>query len=140
MGQVLFLEANNPKEMDMLTSGSLCGFVTTRDYDHARAFYEQKLGFQFVSVDQYALVMRAGENSIRIGKIPDFAPVARTVLGWDVQDIEAVVAWLQGRGVVLEQYPFIQDKERGIWTAPTGDRIAWFKDLDGNVLSVAQHV
>lgn len=123
----------------MLALGKICGFVMTQDYDRARAFYEGKLGFQFVSVDQYALVMKAGENSIRIGRIPDFAPVERTVLGWDVNDIEAVVKWLENRGVAFEKYPFIQDQERGIWTAPSGDRVAWFKDPDGNVLSVAQH-
>jgi len=50
-----------------------------------------------------------------------------------------VVSWLGARGVVFEKYPFVEDKERGIWTAPGGDRVAWFKDPDGNVLSVAQH-
>jgi catechol 2,3-dioxygenase-like lactoylglutathione lyase family enzyme len=123
----------------MLASGKICGFVTTRDYDRARAFYGEKLGFEFVSVDPYALVMKAGANAIRIAKIPDFTPLERTVLGWDVQDIEAVVAWLEKRGVAFEKYPFVQDQERGIWTAPGGDRVAWFKDPDGNVLSVAQH-
>jgi hypothetical protein len=48
--------------------------------------------------------------------------------------------WLQGRGVEFQKYPFIQDQELGIWTAPTGDKVAWFKDPDGNVLSVSQHV
>ena len=125
--------------MNMLASGKMCGFVMTRDYDEARAFYEDKLGFEFVSVDQYALVMRAGENAIRIGKAADFAPVERTVLGWEVRNIEGVVAWLEERGVVFEKYPFVQDREHGIWTAPTGDRVAWFKDPAGNILSVAQH-
>ncbi len=124
----------------MLASGRICGFVTTRDYDQARVFYETKLGFQFVSVDPYGLAMKAGAHSIRIVKITDFAPVQRTVLGWDVDDIEAIVSWLEKRGVGFEKYPFAQDQVHGIWTAPTGDRIAWFKDPDGNVLSVAQHV
>ena len=52
----------------MLASGKLVGFLLTKDYDQARAFFEGKLGFQFVSVDQYALVMRAGGTSIRITK------------------------------------------------------------------------
>jgi hypothetical protein len=41
--------------------------------------------------------------------------------------------------VICEKYPFVQDRERGIWTAPNGDKVAWFKDPDGNVLSVSQH-
>jgi len=61
------------------------------------------------------------------------------VLGWEVSNIQEVVKWLQKRGVVFEKYPFVQDKELGIWTAPTGDKVAWFKDPDGNVLSVSQH-
>jgi hypothetical protein len=99
----------------MLASCKMVGFVPARDSQKAREFYE--------------------------GKVPkDFAPVAFTILGWEVQDIEAVVAWLKGRGVAFEKYPFIQDPELGIWTAPGGDKVAWFKDPDGNVLSVAQHV
>ena len=124
----------------MLSSAKMMGFVLTKDYDKARAFYEGKLGLQFVSHDQFALALRAGQNMMRISKIPNFTPLQSTVLGWEVQDIEAVVAWLQKRGVEFEKYPFVQDKERGIWTAPGGDRVAWFKDPDGNVLSVSQQV
>jgi catechol 2,3-dioxygenase-like lactoylglutathione lyase family enzyme len=125
----------------MLASSKMVSFVPTRDSQKAREFYEGKLGFQFVSDDPFALVVRAGDNKIRVAKVPkDFAPVAFTILGWEVQDIEAVVAWLKGRGVAFEKYPFIQDPELGIWTAPGGDKVAWFKDPDGNVLSVAQQL
>jgi len=123
----------------MLESGNIIGFIATNDYEEARAFYESKLGFQFVSLDQWALVMSTGKNMIRIVKIKGFTPAQYTVLGWEVENIEAIVAWLRERGVSLEEYPFIQDRELLIWTAPTGDKIAWFKDPDGNVLSVSQH-
>ena len=123
----------------MLTTGKMTGFVLTKDYENARAFYEGKLGFAFVSHDQYALVMQAGENRIRIVRMPDFTPLRSTVLGWQVGDLDAVVSWLIGRGVEMEKYPWVQDKERGIWTTPNGDKVAWFKDPDGNVLGVSQH-
>jgi catechol 2,3-dioxygenase-like lactoylglutathione lyase family enzyme len=123
----------------MLASGKLVGFVATTDYDKARQFYEGKLGFDFVSLDQYALVMRAGSHTIRISKLPNFTPRQGTVLGWEVQDIEATATWLRDRGVTLEKYPFIQDQELRIWTTPGGDRVAWFKDPDGNILSIGQH-
>jgi len=123
----------------MLTTGKMVGFVLTKDYEQARAFYEGKLGFTFVDLNQFALVMRAGENMIRIVKMSDFAPLRSTVLGWEVGDVEAVVTWLAGRGVETEKYPWVQDKERGIWTTPGGDKVAWFKDPDGNVLSASQH-
>jgi catechol 2,3-dioxygenase-like lactoylglutathione lyase family enzyme len=123
----------------MLASGKVMGFVPTKDSAKARSFYEEKLGFQFVSDDMFALVMRAGETMIRIAKAKDFTPAQYTVLGWEVSNIEEMVAWLQKRGVAFEKYPWVQDKS-GIWTAPGGDKVAWFKDPDGNVLSVSQHV
>ena len=123
----------------MLSSSKLIGFVPTKDSQKARAFYEGKLGFQFVSDDQFALMMRAGETMIRIAKAKDFTPAPYTVLGWEVRDIEAIVRWLTQRGVVFEKYPFVQDRELGIWTTPGGDKVAWFKDADGNILSVSQH-
>ena len=123
----------------MLASGKMIGFVPTKDAQKARTFYEGKLGFQFVSDDPFALVVRAGESTIRVAKAQDFTPAPYTVLGWEVKDIEAVVRWLQKQGVACEKYPFIEDRELGIWTAPSGDKVAWFKDPDGNVLSVGQH-
>lgn len=123
----------------MLGSCKMVGFVMTKDYEKARAFYEGKLGFEFVSLDQFALVMKTEQNTIRISKIADFTPLRSTVLGWEVKDIVAVAKWLVGRGVELDKYPFAQDKELGIWSAPGGARVAWFKDPDGNVLGVGQH-
>ena len=123
----------------MLASGKMVGFVPTKDYDKARAFYEGKLEFEFVSLDQYALVMSVGGHRIRIARVPNFTPLQGTILGWEVKNIETVVIWLRDRGVPSEKYPFVQDRELGIWTTPNGDKVAWFKDPDGNVLSVSQH-
>jgi catechol 2,3-dioxygenase-like lactoylglutathione lyase family enzyme len=123
----------------MLAASKLVGFVPTQDSARAREFYEGKLGFQFVSDDPFALVMRAGDHMVRIAKAKDFTPAPYTVLGWEVEDIEAMVKWLTERGVVFEKYPFVQDQTLGIWTTPNRDKVAWFKDPDGNVLSVSQH-
>ena len=123
----------------MLASGKMVGFVPTKDYDKARAFYGGKLEFEFVSLDQYALVMSVGGHRIRIAKVPNFTPLQGTILGWEVKNIETVVTWLRDRGVPSEKYPFAQDRELGIWTAPNGDKVAWFKDPDGNILGVSQH-
>ena len=123
----------------MLAASKLIGFVPTKDSKRSREFYEGKLGFQFVSDDQFALVMQAGESMIRIAKAGNFTPAQYTVMGWEVNDIDAMVKWLNGRGVVFEKYPFVQDQKLGIWTTPNGDKVAWFKDPDGNVLSLSQH-
>ena len=124
----------------MLAAGKLTGFLITTDYEKARAFFENQLGFEFVSLDQWALVMNANGTHIRIVRMKNFSAARYTVLGWEVQNIEAVVGWLMSRGVEFQKYPFIQDQERGIWTSPGGDKVAWFLDPDGNVLSVSQHV
>ena len=124
----------------MFDSARLVGFLLTHDYDRARAFYEARLKCTFVSQDQFGLVLRAGQNQIRIVRMPDFAPLQGTVLGWEVPDIHAAVRELAGNGVAFEKFPFAQDKDLGIWTAPNGDMVAWFKDPDGNLLGISQHV
>ena len=124
----------------MLSAGKLIGFVPTKNSHRAREFYEGKLGFKFVSDDQFALVMQAGESMVRIAKVEKFMPAQYTVMGWEVTAIEATVKWLNGRGVTFEKYPIVQDQKQGIWTTPNGDRVAWFKDPDGNVLSLSQHI
>jgi catechol 2,3-dioxygenase-like lactoylglutathione lyase family enzyme len=136
---LLFRLIDAQRRIQMLAAGKLVGFVPTKDSKRSRAFYEGKLGLQFVSDDQFALVMKAGENMVRIAKGADFVPAQYTVMGWEVTEIEALVKWLNGRGVTFEKYPFVEDQELGIWTAPGGARVAWFKDPDGNVLSLSQH-
>lgn len=123
----------------MIANAKLVGFIATHDYERAKDFYVAKLGAKFVSLDQFALVVEISGHHLRIVKIDDFTPVKWTVLGWEVDDVVATVKWLVGRGVTTERYPFVADKELGIWTAPGGAKVAWFKDPDGNVLSVSQH-
>lgn len=123
----------------MLESAKMMGFLITKDYDASRAFYEGKLGLEFVSVDQFAMVMRVGGHMVRISKLAEFTPQRFTVLGWEVPDVSAAVTWLEQQGVAMEKYPWVQDQEHGIWSTPDGSKVAWFKDPDGNVLSVSQH-
>jgi len=127
------------EEARMLDKSRMVGFVPTIDYEAAREFYVGKLGFTFVSLDQFALVVLAGEQKIRITKMPNFSPLQGTILGWEVEKIEEVVEWLEQRGVATEKYPFAQDQKLGIWTAPGGDKVAWFKDPAGNILGISQH-
>lgn len=124
----------------MLNTSKIIGFVPTKDATKARDFYVGQLGLTFVSEDEYALVLNANGQMVRVIKATDFKPVQYTVLGWEVSQIKIVAAGLRSRGITFEQYPFIQDKDLGIWTAPNGDKIAWFRDPDGNVLSISEHV
>ena len=123
----------------MLGTVKIVAFVPTRDAEKARAFYEGVLGLRFVKDDGFALVLDANGIMVRVAKA-QFTPAQFTILGWQVTEIEKVVAGLQEKGVHFERFGFFEQDELGIWTAPTGDKVAWFKDPDGNVLSVSQHV
>jgi catechol 2,3-dioxygenase-like lactoylglutathione lyase family enzyme len=122
----------------MLGSIDIVAFVPTKDTEKARAFYEGVLGLRFVKDDGFALVLDANGIMVRVAKA-QFTPAPFTILGWQVSDIKKVVTGLQGKGVQFERFGFFEQDELGIWTAPTGDMVAWFKDPDGNVLSVSQH-
>src|SRR5712691_4156720 len=124
----------------MLGSIDIVAFVPTTDAERARKFYEGVLGLRFIKDDGFALVMAANGIMVRVAKAPNFKPAQFTILGWKVAGIEKVVASLQKRGVQFERFSFFEQDKLGIWTAPSGDKVAWFKDPDGNVLSVSEHV
>ncbi len=124
----------------MLGSNNIVAFVPTKDATKSRAFYEGVLGLRFVKDDGFALVLDANGIMVRVSQAPQFTPAQFTILGWEVTDIEKMVAQLREKGVHFERYGFIEQDDLGIWTAPTGDKVTWFKDPDGNVLSVSQHV
>ena len=124
----------------MLGSTNIIAFVPIKDSGKARAFYEGVLGLRFVKDDGFALVLEANGIMVRAAKMKEFTPAQFTILGWQVSDIEQVVRGLAAKGVHFEIFGFFKQDELGIWTAPTGDKVAWFKDPDGNILSVSQHV
>lgn len=123
----------------MLGTTDIIAFVPTRDSQKARAFYQGVLGLSFVSDDGFALVFNANGVMIRVVKVQQFTPVQYTILGWQVKEIEKVITRLQGKGVRFERFGFFQQDELGIWIAPSGDKVAWFKDPDGNTLSLSEH-
>jgi catechol 2,3-dioxygenase-like lactoylglutathione lyase family enzyme len=124
----------------MLGTTNIVAFVPITDGDRARAFYEGVLGLKFVKDDGFAVVFDANGIMVRAAKMQEVKPAQFTVLGWQVSEIENVVRALQAKGVHFEIFGFFKQDELGIWTAPTGDKVAWFKDPDGNILSVSQHV
>lgn len=124
----------------MLASEKLTAFVCTANPDRARAFYRDTLGLRLISEDHFALVFDSGGVTLRVSVAKEIVPAKHTVLGWQVKDIRQTVLDLRQAGVSFEIYGFFKQDELGIWTAPSGDQVAWFKDPDGNTLSVSQHV
>ena len=125
----------------MLGSMDIVAFVPTRNREKARPFYEKTLGLPFVSDDQFALVFVANGVMVRVvdvSSVAGFQPAPFTVLGWSVGDIAKIVKGLGRKGIKFERYPGMQQDQLGIWNSPSGAKVAWFKDPDGNVLSVTE--
>ncbi|HEV7904992.1 MAG TPA: VOC family protein [Pyrinomonadaceae bacterium] len=122
----------------MLNNSDVVAFVATSRPESAKSFYEQTLGLRLVSDDAFAIVFDAHGVMLRIQKVQGHTPPPYTVLGWDVTDIHASVNELLSRGVRCERYEWLEQDEPGIWSAPSGAKIAWFKDPDGNTLSLTQ--
>jgi catechol 2,3-dioxygenase-like lactoylglutathione lyase family enzyme len=125
--------------MSLLASSKIAAFSATTDPDRAKAFYGGQLGLRLVSDEQYALVFDAGGTMLRVQKVNEVPQAKYTTLGWNVPDIAATVEELSKAGVEFEHYGMPGQDEKGIWTPPGSNaKIAWFKDPDGNILSLAQ--
>jgi catechol 2,3-dioxygenase-like lactoylglutathione lyase family enzyme len=118
----------------------MVGFLVTTNPDTARRFYTEVLGFRLISDDAHALAFDTPGAMLRVTKAEQFTPAHGTVLGWEVDDIQAAVADLNAKGAVFERFPSMPADEHAIFTFPNGDKVAWFKDPDGNLLSLSQHV
>ena len=118
-------------------------FVPSTDQEQARRFFGEVLGLRFVADDQFALVFEmAGGVMLRVVNVKGmegFAPAPFTILGWEVPDATQAARDLAGRGVELLRVPGLPQDEDGVWSAPGGAKVVWFKDPTGNTLSVSQH-
>jgi catechol 2,3-dioxygenase-like lactoylglutathione lyase family enzyme len=121
----------------MLGRCAIQAFIATRDADAAKRFYGDVLGLRLVADESFALVFDANGTELRVQKVRELTPHPFTALGWIVSDIAADVRELSARGVTFQRYDFMPQDELGIWTTP-GAQVAWFKDPDGNLLSIAQ--
>jgi catechol 2,3-dioxygenase-like lactoylglutathione lyase family enzyme len=121
----------------MLANADVMCFVASTDAARARAFYEGTLGLRLVADEQYAPVFDANGKMLRVQRVESLTPQPFTWLGWRVDDIAATVRDLAARCVVFEHYGLPQQDDLGIWDSG-GGRVAWFKDPDGNLLSLTQ--
>jgi catechol 2,3-dioxygenase-like lactoylglutathione lyase family enzyme len=120
----------------MLAGSPLFAFVPTLDMERAAAFYGDTLGLEILERTPYAVVLDAAGTTVRITLVQELAPQPFTILGWLVDDLDAVLARLVAAGVSPLRYEGMLQSEDGVWTAPGGARIVWFHDPDGNTLSL----
>jgi predicted enzyme related to lactoylglutathione lyase len=110
------------------------------DIGKARQFYEEALGLGTTVLSEEFGVMSiqlAGGRDTLVYAKPDFTPATYTVLNFEVDDVDAAVDELAGRGVGFERYEGFEQDEKGIARGP-GPMIAWFKDPAGNIMAVMQ--
>ena len=122
----------------MVANSKIVAFAPAREAERAKHFYSEVLGLRLVSEDQWALQYDANGVTLRLQLANRFMPQPFTVLGWNVEDVSATMAELKGRGVVFERFGFVQQDANGVWTTPDGSKVAWFKDSEGNLLSVTE--
>jgi catechol 2,3-dioxygenase-like lactoylglutathione lyase family enzyme len=122
----------------VLADADLVAFAASTDLERSEAFYAGVLGLTLVDSTPFAKVFDAHGTQLRVTRVDAVAGAAYTVLGWRVEDIDASIAELGSRGVEFKRFAGMEQDEAGAWTSPSGARIAWFADPDGNTLSL-QH-
>lgn len=123
----------------MLSSSTLTAFVGVKDPDRAKKFYRDTLGLKLTSEQlPFALVFNCQDTALRVTIVPKVVAAPYTVLGWQVPDIAAAVTRLQAAGIQFQRYSGMKQDDLGVWQSPSGARVAWFQDPDGNLLSITQ--
>jgi catechol 2,3-dioxygenase-like lactoylglutathione lyase family enzyme len=117
----------------------IVAFAATTNPANARAFYCDLLGLHLLEDNPFALVIQTPNATLRIQKVKSFTPHPFTALGWTVDNIRATAEQLISKGIHFERFPGMTQDDLGIWLSPSGASVCWFKDADGNILSLTQH-
>jgi len=113
-------------------------FTASTRHAEARAFYSDVMGFTLTDDNPFSLEFEAAGTMLRVQKVESFTPQPFTALGWRVEDIASERDRLATRGATFLRFEFMEQDERDIWTTPDGAKVCWFKDPDGNTLSLTQ--
>jgi predicted enzyme related to lactoylglutathione lyase len=122
----------------MLINNKVKAFVPIKDQTKAKMFYQDLLGLNLLNEDPYGLEFDLDSSVLRLSMVESHQPAQYTILGWKVSDIYAEMTELEARGIIFEQFNMQNQDARGVWDAPDGTKVAWFKDPFGNVLSLDQ--
>lgn len=121
----------------MLTDAAPAAFIPSTDLDRSRPFYEETLGVRVIEANDARFLLDVAGTKVTVVKVGEgFNPQPFTIFGWQVADLEATMAALADRGVSFLRYDGFDQDDADVWTAPSGTRVAWFEDPDGNNLSL----
>ena len=122
----------------MLSNSRLQPIICTTRLEDAEKFYRDLLGLELKKKSEGALVFDVGGSDLRVSPVPSLTPSEHTVMGFAVSDVSSVVAELTQSGLRFERFDGFPHGPDGILKTPDGSRVAWFRDPDGNLLSVVQ--
>jgi len=123
----------------MLTEPKITAFLPTVQPEMAKEFYKNTLGLKLKAEDPYALEFEGNGVTLRITKVEKFKPHPFAVLGFKIEKIASQVKSLREKGIKFERYNALEQDDLGIWTSPSKAKIAWFKDIEGNLLSLTEY-
>src|SRR5262245_37415203 len=132
----------------MLGKSNVATRLPAKDLQRARRFYAEKLGLEPVEERPGGLLYRCGSGKFALFQSAGAPSGEHTQMGWEVEDIEAVVAELRRRGVVFEEYDLpglrtangIAEIRGNYPSVGVGERGAWFRDSEGNLIGIGQPI
>lgn len=124
--------------MTILSKSKIIAFVPSTNLSNSKLFFKDKLGLSLESFDAIALEFKIDQAILRVTKVTELTPACYTIFGWEVNNIESTANELIKQGIKFEKFDSFSQSELGICTFPGGSKVAWFKDPDGNTLSITQ--
>ncbi len=123
----------------MFKDARLQTIICTTDLERAERFFSDTLDLRLGGRSHGALVYNVGGSDLRVSPVPEMVPSEHTVVGFAVEDIRKTISELAAKGIEFERFPQFPQDEDGILSIPGGDMVAWFRDPDGNLLSVVEY-
>ena len=121
----------------MLRDTDAVATLAVKDLGVAAKFYEETLGLSRAGTeDGEAIMFESGDNTINVYRSSFAGTNKATALTWAVDDVDDVVRTLKGKGVKFEHYDLPDTRREGDVHVSGEVRVAWFKDPDGNILTV----
>ena len=122
----------------MLGKEMLVAFMATSKPEAARAFFEGVLGLTFIGEHEHLVMFQSGAAQLMLQKASVVTPPHGAALGCHVKDLRGTMNALLDRGVTFERFEGMDQDAFGVWSPAPGTGVAWFKDPDGNLLSLSQ--
>jgi catechol 2,3-dioxygenase-like lactoylglutathione lyase family enzyme len=122
----------------MLGHSRLQTIILTSRIAEAERFYTDVLGLQLRRHSNGNLIFDVGGSDLTVGRVPSTKPSDHTVIGFAVDNLDAAITELSKRGLIWERFEGFPHDDRGVVITPDGDRVVWFRDPDGNIISIVQ--